>query len=182
MQNLSCKDKICRLTDNIITIYTEVGAKNPALMVETDGLITEVRFEFTPLLNCEETNNFENGFRNYLRNDPNVNLQDADYGEALNYIRQHMEAGVGLWTESSVIEQLKNWKLSLIPISASYQPNSHANNNNNNEVDIADTLSMTSKHTKAKERIKSLTMDEAIEILDDLCDLRIDSVLNIILK
>ena len=99
-----------------------------------------------------------------------------------NYIRQHMEAGVGLWTESSVIEQLKNWKLSLIPISTSYQPNSHANNNNNNEVDIADTLSMTSKHTKAKERIKSLTMDEAIEILDDLCDLRIDSVLNIILK
>ncbi len=182
LQNLSCKDKICRLTDNIITIYTEVGAKNPALMVETDGLITEVRFEFTPLLNCEETNNFENGFRNYLRNDPNVNLQDADYGEALNYIRQHMEAGVGLWTESSVIEQLKNWKLSLIPISTSYQPNSHANNNNNNEVDIADTLSMTSKHTKAKERIKSLTMDEAIEILDDLCDLRIDSVLNIILK
>ena len=182
LQNLSCKDKICKLTDNIITIYTEVGAKNPALMVETDGLITEVRFELTPLLNCEETNNFENGFHNYLKNDPNVNLQDADYEEALNYIRQHMESGVGLWTESSVIEQLKNWKLSLIPITTTYQSNSHANNNNNNEVDIADTLSMTSKHAKAKERIKSLTMDEAKDILDDLCNLRIDSVLNIILK
>ena len=35
---------------------------------------------------------------------------------------------------------------------------------------------------KAKERIKSLTMDEAKDILDDLCNLRIDSVLNIILK
>ena len=182
LQNLSCKDKICKLTDNIITIYTEVGAKNPALMVETDGLITEVRFELTPLLNCEETNNFENGFHNYLKNDPNVNLQDADYEEALNYIRQHMESGVGLWTESSVIEQLKNWKLSLIPITTTYQSNSHANNNNNNEVDIADTLSMTSKHAKAKERIKSLTMDEAKDILNDLCNLRIDSVLNIILK
>ena len=133
------------------------------------------------MLNCEETNNFENGFHNYLKNDPNVNLQDADYEEALNYIRQHMESGVGLWTESSVIEQLKNWKLSLIPITTTYQSNSHANNNNN-EVDIADTLSMTSKHAKAKERIKSLTMDEAKDILDDLCNLRIDSVLNIILK
>lgn len=182
LQNLSCKDKICRLTDNIITIYTEVGAKNPALMVETDGLITEVRFEFTPLLNCEETNNFENGFRNYLKNDPNVNLQDADYEEALNYIRQHMEAGVGLWTESSVIEQLKNWKLSLIPVVTQNQPSPHDNNNNNHEVNVVDSQSLTSKHTKAKERIKSLTMDEAREILDDLCDLRIDSVLNIILK
>ena len=92
-----------------------------------------------------------------------------------------MESGVGLWTESSVIEQLKNWKLSLMPITTTYQSNSHANNNNN-EVDIADTLSMTSKHAKAKERIKSLTMDEAKDILDDLCNLRIDSVLNIILK
>lgn len=182
LQNLSCKDKICRLTDNIITIYTEVGAKNPALMVETDGLITEVRFEFTPLLNCEETNNFENGFRNYLKNDPNVNLQDADYEEALNYIRQHMEAGVGLWTESSVIEQLKNWKLSLIPVVTQNQPSPHDNNTNNHEVNVVDSQSLTSKHTKAKERIKSLTMDEAREILDDLCDLRIDSVLNIILK
>lgn len=182
LQNLSCKDKICRLTDNIITIYTEVGAKNPALMVETDGLITEVRFEFTPLLNCEETNNFENGFRNYLKNDPNVNLQDADYEEALNYIRQHMEAGVGLWTESSVIEQLKNWKLSLIPVVTQNQPSLHDNNTNNHEVNVVDSQSLTSKHTKAKERIKSLTMDEAREILDDLCDLRIDSVLNIILK
>lgn len=182
LQNLSCKDKICRLIDNIITIYTEVGAKNPALMVETDGLITEVRFEFTPLLNCEETNNFDNGFRNYLKNDPNVNLQDADYEEALNYIRQHMEAGVGLWTESSVIEQLKNWKLSLIPVVTQNQPSPHDNNTNNHEVNVVDSQSLTSKHTKAKERIKSLTMDEAREILDDLCDLRIDSVLNIILK
>ena len=182
LQNVSCKDKVCKLTDNIITIYTEVGAKNPALMVETDELITEVRFEFTPLLNYEETNNFENGFRNYLKSDPNVNLQDADYEEALNYIRQHMEAGIGLWTEPSVIEQLKNWKLSLIPVATQYQPSPHDNNNSNHEVNVVYSQSLTSKHTKAKERIKSLTMDEAKEILDDLCDLRIDSVLNIILK
>lgn len=42
LQALSCKDKISKLTDDIITIYTEVGTKNPALMVETDSLITRV--------------------------------------------------------------------------------------------------------------------------------------------
>ena len=93
-----------------------------------------------------------------------------------------MEAGVGLWTESSVIEQLKNWKLSLIPVVTQNHPSPHDNSNNNHEVNVVDSQSLTSKHTKAKERIKSLTMDEAREILDDLCDLRIDSVLNIILK
>lgn len=59
LQALSCKDKISKLTDDIITIYTEVGTKNPALMVETDSLITEVKFEYMSLLNYEEENNFE---------------------------------------------------------------------------------------------------------------------------
>lgn len=76
-------------------------------MVETDSLITELRFEYTPLLNYEDENNFEKGFRNYLKADPIVNLTDEDYEKALAYIRQHMEGGVGLWTETAVIEQLK---------------------------------------------------------------------------
>lgn len=115
LQALSCKDKISKLTDDIITIYTEVGTKNPALMVETDSLITEVKFEYMSLLNYEEENNFEIGFRHYLLTDSIVNLQESDYDAALKYIRQHMESVVGLWTEAAVIEQLKNWKLSLLP-------------------------------------------------------------------
>lgn len=90
LQALSCKDKISKLTDDIISIYTEVGTKNPALMVETDGLITEVKFEYMSLLNYEEENNFEIGFRHYLLTDSIVNLQESDYDAALKYIRQHM--------------------------------------------------------------------------------------------
>lgn len=184
VQALNCKDKICKLTDNIITIYTEVGAKNPALMVETDNLITEVRFEYTPLLNYEEENNFEKGFYNYLKADTIVNLADEDYDKALAYIRQHMEGGVGLWTETAVIEQLKNWKLSLIPPTPQpsiYNPSDEMENENGGRV--ADESTPSERQNQAKEKIQSIaTVDEAKRILDALCDLGLDSIFNIILK
>ena len=183
VQALNCKDKICKLTDNIITIYTEVGAKNPALMVETDNLITEVRFEYTPLLSYEEENNFEKGFRNYLKAETIVNLTDEDYDKALAYIRQHMESGVGLWTEAAVIEQLKNWKLSLIPSTPQPNPDPTDDSNDENCGHVSEPPASTFKHTKAKEKIQSITtVDEAKKILDALCDLGLDSIFNIILK
>ena len=184
VQALNCKDKICKLTDNIITIYTEVGAKNPALMVETDNLITEVRFEYTPLLNYEEENNFEKGFYNYLKADTIVNLADEDYDKALAYIRQHMEGGVGLWTETAVIEQLKNWKLSLIPPTPQPSTN-HPSDEMGNEDGgrEADESTPSERQNQAKEKIQSIaTVDEAKRILDALCDLGLDSIFNIILK
>lgn len=183
VQSLNCKDKICKLTDNIITIYTEVGAKNPALMVDTDSLITEVRFEYTPLLNYAEENNFEKGFRNYLKADTIVNLTDEDYEKALAYIRQHMEGGVGLWTETAVIEQLKNWKLSLMPSITPVAPTPIDETIDDGGGHVAEPPATTFKHSKAKEKIQSISsVDEAKRILDALCDLGLDSILNIILK
>ena len=181
LQTLNCKEKISKLTDNIITIYTEVGAKNPALMVETDGLITEVKFEYMTLLNYDEENNFENGFRKFLLADPIVNLLDSEYDAALGYIRQHMESGVGLWTETAVIEQLKNWKLSLMPVEPKSVP-SPTDEGKINIIDIVPTFD-TSKHSKAKARILSITsIDEAKSLLNELCDLGYDKILDTILN
>lgn len=180
LQALNCKDKIAKLTDNIITIYTEVGSKNPALMVETDSLIREVKYEFMPLLNFEEDNNFENGFHNYLLSDQIVNLQESDYDAALGYIRQHMEAGVGLWTETAVIEQLKNWKLSLTL--STPKPVETVTNNSGSFVSEPPINNTTGKHTKAKARIQSITsIDEAKRLLQVLCDLGYDKILDTIL-
>lgn len=182
LQTLNCKDKIAKLTDNIITIYTEVGSKNPALMVETDSLITEVKFEYMPLLNYDTENNFEKGFRKYLMADPIVNLQEDDYDSALTYIRQHMESGVGLWTEDAVILQLKNWKLSL------NSTPSIPNSDTDIEVPTARVAGSpittdANKHIKAKARIQSIaTIDEAKQLLEALCDLGYDKILDIILK
>lgn len=181
LQSLNCKDKIAKLTDNIITIYTEVGSKNPALMVETDGLITEVKYEYMPLLNYEVENNFENGFRNYLLSDEIVNLQESDYETALAYIRQHMESGVGLWTEAAVIEQLKNWKLKLNQVEPTP---SHAPKDDNPGTSVSEPPTIDAgKHSKAKARIQSIsTIDEAKRLLEALCDLGYDTILDTILK
>ena len=181
LQSLNCKDKIAKLTDNIITIYTEVGSKNPALMVETDGLITEVKYEYMPLLNYEVENNFENGFRNYLLSDEIVNLQESDYETALAYIRQHMESGVGLWTEAAVIEQLKNWKLKLNQVEPT--PN-HAPKDDIPGTSVSEPPTIdVGKHSKAKARIQSIsTIDEAKRLLEALCDLGYDTILDTILK
>lgn len=181
LQALSCKDKISKLTDDIITIYTEVGTKNPALMVETDSLITEVKFEYMSLLNYEEENNFEIGFRHYLLTDSIVNLQESDYDAALKYIRQHMESVVGLWTEAAVIEQLKNWKLSLLPTdsTSSNKPDDKGSGTGVAEPPVA----YNEKLSKAKARIQSISnIDEAKRILDELCNLGYDTIIDTILK
>ena len=181
LQALSCKDKISKLTDDIISIYTEVGTKNPALMVETDGLITEVKFEYMSLLNYEEENNFEIGFRHYLLTDSIVNLQESDYDAALKYIRQHMESVVGLWTEAAVIEQLKNWKLSLLPTDStpSNKPDAKEHGTGVAEPPVA----YNEKLLKAKARIQSISnIDEAKRILDELCNLGYDTIIDTILK
>ena len=181
IQKLNCKEKIVRLTDNIITIYTEVGAKNPALLAETDSLITELKYDFTPLLNYETENNFANGFRNFLMADTFVNLQKEDYDAALNYIRQHMEAVVGLWTEAAVIEQLKNWKLSLIPTES--QSGSSTGSGIDNISVTTGTAKNTDRMDEAKAKIQSISsIEEAKRILDAICNLGYDSIIEIILK
>lgn len=181
LQALSCKDKISKLTDDIISIYTEVGTKNPALMVETDDLITEVKFEYMSLLNYEEENNFEIGFRHYLLTDSIVNLQESDYDAALKYIRQHMESVVGLWTEAAVIEQLKNWKLSLLPTDST---SSNKPNDKDSGTGVAEPpVAYNEKLSKAKARIQSISnIDEAKRILDELCNLGYDTIIDTILK
>lgn len=181
LQALSCKDKISKLTDDIISIYTEVGTKNPALMVETDGLITEVKFEYMSLLNYEEENNFEIGFRHYLLTDSIVNLQESDYDAALKYIRQHMESVVGLWTEAAVIEQLKNWKLSLLPTDST--PSNKPDDKEHGTGVAEPPVAYNEKLLKAKARIQSISnIDEAKRILDELCNLGYDTIIDTILK
>ena len=181
LQALSCKDKISKLTDDIITIYTEVGTKNPALMVETDSLITEVKFEYMSLLNYEEENNFEIGFRHYLLTDSIVNLQESDYDAALKYIRQHMESVVGLWTEAAVIEQLKNWKLSLLPTDST--PSNKPDEKDSGTGVTEPPVAYNEKLSKAKARIQSISnIDEAKRILDELCNLGYDTIIDTILK
>ena len=94
-----------------------------------------------------------------------------------------MEGGVGLWTETAVIEQLKNWKLSLMPSITPVAPTPIDETIDDGGGHVAEPPATTFKHSKAKEKIQSISsVDEAKRILDALCDLGLDSILNIILK
>lgn len=167
------KDDICKMIDNIITIYTETGAKDPHLMVETDNQITTLKFDVLPLLN-RESKNFNKGFHDFLMAEENVKLTEDEYSEAVQYIRQHMEQGVGLWTEQAVIEQLRLYRISTIkqptpPVTPPVVPPTPPTRDKN-------------KQALAQAKVDTMSGDEAKQALAKICELGYDVVLDIILN
>lgn len=191
MSKESSKEKLCKLTDNIITIYTEVGVKNPALMVETDNLITEVKYEYAGLIN-RENNNFEEGFKALLMSESIVNLQEEEYPDALTYIKQHMESGAGSWTESAIMDRLKDWRLELNNEIARKrqeeeerrrQEDVKKREEESQKGDEEKVKASDEKKAKARSKVLSITsVDEAKSILEKLCELGYDSILDTILR
>ncbi len=188
IDTIPIKEKLCKLTDNIITIYTEVGAKNPALLAETDSLLTEVKYEYSSLLDKSE-NNFEIGFMNFLMADESVKLQREQYDDALQYIRQHMESGAGSWTEAAITQQLMKWKLHYneqkeeARRKEEEQRNSGENETKTEKPESHTAQASLEKQRLASERIQRLeSLDEARMVLQKICELGYDTILDIILK
>lgn len=194
MDGQSSKDKICKLIDNIVTICTEVGVKNPAMMVETDSLLTEVKFELMSLIDRAK-NNFEAGFMAYLMMEQNVKLTPANYEPAIAYIRQHMESGVGLWEEKAVWDQLKNWKLAEAEEIRRREEEERRKKEEEERIRREEEerkrqeeeekkrqMATVEKRQKAVAKVKSLSnVDEAKAILNKLCENGYEFVLDIIL-
>lgn len=170
------KEKLCKLIDNVVKIYSEVGIKNPSLLAETDSLLTEYKFELTSLIQKEY---FVDGFLRFLKTTEMVDLQEEQYDDALLYIKQHLEDGVGLWEENAVRDQLKNWKLSKIvitpptppvPPTPPYPPTPNPQPH-------------VEKMQRAKSKVQSIqSLEEAQIVLQKLCDLGYDNILDIILQ
>ena len=174
------KDKLCTLTDNIIKIYSEVGVKDPHMMVETADLLNEYKFEYQMLVN-REAKNFNKGFHDFLLADTNVNLAEENYSDAVQYIRQHLESGVGLWTEVAVIDQLKNWRLSKIQEEEKKKQTPPILPDNPSQT--KPTIENKNKRALAKAKIGTITTkEEAQRLLERICDLGYDNILDIILN
>ena len=56
-------------------------------------------------------NAFRYGFFAFLKQVEMVNLKDEEADEAMDYLKKHLQGEVGLWLESEVTNQLKNWRL-----------------------------------------------------------------------
>ena len=188
MENQVSKDKLCKLIDNIGIICSEVGKKNPSLMVDTDSLLTEVRYELMELVS-KDRNNFEKGFMAYLMSEPNVKLSPENYEAAIAYIRQHMEAVVGLWEEKAVWDQLKNWKIAYTEEKERREQEERLRQQEEQrlkkEQEEKEKLQKASaeKRDKAKAKVQSLSnVDEAKAILEKLCEKGYDFVLDLILE
>lgn len=176
MENHPAKDKLCKLIDNVVKIYSEVGIKNPSLMAETDGLLTEYKFEITSLIQNE---NFADGFLRFLKATEMVDLQDDQYDDALLYIKQHLENGVGLWEENAVRDQLKNWKLSKITVTPPVPPTPPTPP----YPPTPNPQPHVEKVQRAKSKVHSIqSLEEAQMVLQKLCDLGYDNILDIILQ
>jgi len=178
MQEQYNKEALCKMIDNIITIYSDAGVKDPHMMVETDRFITTLKFNLMPMLNKNDEN-FAKGFRTFLFSKDKVKLQEDQFNEALQFIHQHMEQSVGLWTEDAVGDQLKDWKLSTIddqtgsgtlPATPLFNPPTLPTPNKN-------------RQSLAKNKVKDMTsVDEAKAVLEKICDLGYDNILDIILN
>ena len=178
MQEKQNKEDLNKMIDNIITIYTESGIKDPHLMVETDKQITSLKFDLLPLLN-RESKNFNKGFHDFLMSEENVKLKEEEYSQAVQYIRQHMEQGVGLWTEKAVIEQLRLYRISTIE-SKPVVPNPSIPNPP--FVPGPKPQINKNKQSLAKAKIGMMNEASAKRALNEICELGYDVILDIILK
>ena len=104
---ISITDEECRLIDNIVTICMERDLRNPALVKETIGLISELRFEMKNILNVDAA--FSDGFKNYLMQLAFINIQEDEVDDVKHFIEQNLQSTVGYWTEEEVEMKALQW-------------------------------------------------------------------------
>lgn len=168
------------LIENILTICSEVGHKNPSLLSNTIEGIKVLNFNLRNLLNTKDS--FEIGFDNYLKSIEIVNLQDDELADAKSYIKGHLQGAIGLWNESEVDNALKNWRISTTAQPVQPQKvNPQDLNPNTPPSYVPPTPANKSKIDDAKRRIRSINnIDDAKSILERLCELGYDEILDLI--
>ena len=189
-------EEMSSLIDRIVRISLNPNInKNPSLMNETLDLLGRYEFEFPMLLN--RSGAFEEGYNNYLKSNEIVNLDDEHLSDAKIYIKQHLQGEVGLWTEREVNDKLKDWKLSLTPMSmptssvplvkpkeyTPFEPNRvHESQMMFEQVSERMNSNVWTKHQQAIEHIGNISsLTIARRLLEQLCDLKREDILDIIL-
>lgn len=101
--------KIQSLIDNILKICNETDMRNPDLIVNTLNGMQTYSYEMGNILN--EPESFSIGFNAFLKQVESVSLKENEVDEALDYLKKHLQGEVGLWSESEVVDKLKDWRL-----------------------------------------------------------------------
>ena len=169
--SLSVNDAECRLIDNIVTICNENDLRNPALVMETIDLISELRIDMKNILNVDAA--FSDGFKNFLMQIEFANIEEDEVDEVKHFIEQNLQSTVGYWTEEDVEKKALQWKSSK-PLKPEPQPLHNPDkgeDSQSNDDSSENQNSLAEKRKLAKSHIDSIsTLDDALALLNKLCD------------
>ena len=105
-------EELHKLLDSIQTLLEPGAVENPA---NCEDAVTRLR-EYGGALKyvLDEEDNFDKGLTTFMRSLPNVNITPEEYREAEDYLYTKLP-DVNKWTELSVSNALKDWRLEQRP-------------------------------------------------------------------
>ena len=172
------KEDLNSLINYIVQICEESGTTDPAVLADTYELLKKWDFEFKNLI--RNSDNYKNGFINFMKSDSIVNLQDAEVNDAVTYIKQHIQSAIGTWTESEVITALKDWRISQQVTPP--QPPTHIDPPQYIPPVVPPAPVEDDKRKKAKQKISSMSESDMRNSLDEIISLGYQDVIDIILN
>lgn len=192
------KEDLRKTIDNILKICNEQDMRNPDLISNTLDGMEKYLFDFGNLLN--DANSFQNGFREFLKSVEGVKMQDAEEEDAMQYLKSHLQSEVGLWAEEEVSKQLTQWRMSKYEEEKRRRDEEEREKREQEErerqeeerirleedhkrqLETAQRQAVSAdKRSSAKSRVKKISsMSKAQEMLERICDIGNDEVLDII--
>lgn len=114
------KPALKKLVDDINAICVEIGSSNPSLLSDTLDGLKMYEFELKNLIHIPT--NFRDGFLRFLQTEETVKLKEDEFDSAFQYISQHLQSEVGIWTEAEVQNALLKWRVTTIPSTSTTPP------------------------------------------------------------
>lgn len=173
------KPELKKLVNDINAICVEIGSSNPSLLADTLDGLKMYEFELKNLVNIPT--NFRDGFHRFLQTEETVKLKEDEFDSAFQYISQHLQSEVGIWTEAEVQNALLKWRVTTIPSTPPTPPVP-------GQGPVPPTPPIPApdhnlRKQKALDKVESITdIYLAKELLKRLANLGWDSILDIILN
>ena len=110
--DLDINEDIRSFIDNLMKVLQDPESmKNPKLLDDTISGYNNYRMELGNIL-LDSRDNFRKGFYAYMKSVDIVNVLDNEIDAARQYLNEHLQGEVGLWTEIEVKDKLKDWRMS----------------------------------------------------------------------
>ena len=180
------------LITNVMQVVSDPESmKNPTLLNDTINGFEAQKFEWLSLLSENEGRNYEDGFNAFIKNVEIANVQDAEIGAVMEYLRGHLPGEIGLWKESEVKEKVKDWRMlqqqktpqstpAFTPSTPIPYPQPPVDPNP--YVHIPTIEDVAKKRNKLKESLRFMPSQEAKDLLEEIIDKESVSILDILLK